>query len=162
LQHAGLVTEVDAILAESGLAPACLTLEITESVVMQDAEASVAMLTALKGLGVRLAVDDFGTGYSSLSYLQRFPIDVLKIDKAFVSEIGQREDGAALARTIVHLGRTLRLQTVAEGVETAEQVAALRDLGCDLGQGYHFSRPLPGEAVAALLAAAATPDEAVA
>ena len=109
----------------------------------------------LKELGVRLAIDDFGTGYSSLSYLHRFPVDVLKIDRAFVEHLrGEQSDGA-LVGAIVRIGRSLEMATVAEGVEDAQQVAALRRIGCDLAQGYHFSRPAPPELIDQLLAAEA-------
>ncbi len=152
LQDAQLVEDVAAILEACQLDPAALTLEITESVAMQNTEATIARLGALKALGVRLAIDDFGTGYSSLSYLQRFPIDILKIDRAFVKGIAENDDDEALAHTIVQLARTLRLQTVAEGIETYEQLERLRALGCDYGQGYYFARPMPGEQLAAMLA----------
>jgi diguanylate cyclase (GGDEF)-like protein/PAS domain S-box-containing protein len=152
LQDAQLVEDVAAILDACRLDPAALTLEITESVAMQNTEATIARLGALKALGVRLAIDDFGTGYSSLSYLQRFPIDILKIDRAFVKGIAENDDDEALAHTIVQLARTLRLKTVAEGIETYEQLERLRALGCDYGQGYYFARPMPGEQLAAMLA----------
>ena len=109
-------------------------------------------LQQLKTLGVRLAIDDFGTGYSSLSYLQRFPIDILKIAKPFVEEVGQGADRSALARAIVGLGDTLKLQTIAEGIERAEQRAALIELGCTLGQGHHFWPALSAAAIDELLA----------
>jgi diguanylate cyclase (GGDEF)-like protein/PAS domain S-box-containing protein len=152
LQDAQLVEDVAAILEECLLDPASLILEITESVAMRNTEATIARLGALKALGVRLAIDDFGTGYSSLSYLQRFPIDILKIDRAFVKGIAENDDDEALAHTIVQLARTLRLKTVAEGIETNEQLERLRALGCDYGQGYYFARPMPGEQLAAMLA----------
>jgi EAL domain-containing protein (putative c-di-GMP-specific phosphodiesterase class I) len=123
-------------------APA-LTLEITETLLMHDTAVTLARLLALKQLGVRLAIDDFGTGYSSLGYLRRFPIDILKIDKCFIDNITAPGEDSALARTIVKLGQTLRLTTVAEGIEEADQARLLRQLGCDLGQGFHFARPMP-------------------
>jgi len=153
LQDAQLIQDVASILAENQLEPSALTLEITESVAMQNTEATIARLQALKGLGVRLAIDDFGTGYSSLSYLQRFPIDILKIDRAFVKGIAENADDEALARTIVQLARTLRLSTIAEGIETVEQLERLRELGCEHGQGYYFARPMPPEQLAEMLAA---------
>jgi EAL domain-containing protein (putative c-di-GMP-specific phosphodiesterase class I) len=119
-----------------------LTLEITESVVLRDTSHTLDQLTALKTLGLRLAVDDFGTGYSSLSYLRQFPVDVLKIDKSFIDGIARGGDGAALARTIVALADTLQLRTVAEGIEDGAQHSALRALGCTLGQGFLFARPM--------------------
>ncbi|MGE3909054.1 MAG: EAL domain-containing protein [Chloroflexota bacterium] len=151
LQDARLVERVAELLDQYALDPSTLTLEITESVAMQNTEDTIARLAALKVLGVRLAIDDFGTGYSSLSYLQRFPIDILKIDRAFVQGIAENEDDQALAQTIVQLARTLRLSTVAEGIETAEQLARLQELGCDHGQGFFFSRPVPSERISELL-----------
>jgi EAL domain-containing protein (putative c-di-GMP-specific phosphodiesterase class I) len=118
---------------------------------MHDTEATLQKLHELKALGVRLAIDDFGTGYSSLSYLQRFPIDVLKIDKAFIDGVTRNGSEAALARTIVTLAGVLKLSTVAEGVEHAEQRAQLVTIGCALGQGYLFDRPLGAEEVEVLL-----------
>jgi len=152
LQYPGFVADVAAVLAATGLPPHALLLEITESVVMQDTEASLARLAALKALGVRLAIDDFGTGYSSLAYLQRFPVDVLKIDKRFVDGVHEGRSGEALARTIVALGETLGLRTVGEGIERPEQRDALRSLGCTYGQGYLFARPLPAHELDGLLA----------
>lgn len=142
LQDATLVQDVRDALAATGLAPERLTLEITESVVMRDTSQILERLTALKEVGIRLAVDDFGTGYSSLSYIRQFPIDVLKIDKSFIDGVARGGDGAALARTIVALADTLQLRTVAEGIEDGAQSTALRALGCTLGQGFLFARPL--------------------
>jgi diguanylate cyclase (GGDEF)-like protein len=142
LQDATIVDDVEAVLAATGLAPARLTLEITESVVMCDTPQTLERLTALKALGLRLAVDDFGTGYSSLSYLRQFPVDVLKIDKSFIDGIARGGDGAAFARTIVALADTLQLRTVAEGIEDRTQHAVLHALGCTLGQGFLFARPV--------------------
>ena len=147
LLHPALAGHVADALATSGLAPARLTLEITESVLMQDTDAALDTLHALKSLGVRLAVDDFGTGYSSLRYLQRFPVDVLKIDKSFVDGVARGPHDAALARTIVALGDTLCLLTVAEGVEHAAQAEQLAAMGCEFGQGYLWARPLDAEAL---------------
>jgi EAL domain-containing protein (putative c-di-GMP-specific phosphodiesterase class I) len=141
-----------AALTASGVDPSAVMLEITESVLMQQTDAVLERLQVLKKLGVRLAIDDFGTGYSSLSYLQRFPIDALKIARPFVEEVALGAERAALARAIVGLADTLRLQTVAEGVEMAEQRAALIELGCPLGQGHFFSRALPAEGIDRLLA----------
>ncbi len=151
LQHEGVVADVAAALEETGIDPACVTLEITESVMMRDTELTIARLGALKALGVSLAVDDFGTGYSSLSYLQQFPIDVLKIDRSFVSGSGQGVTNSALARAVVSLGGALGVPTVAEGVEEAGQAAQLRALGCEQGQGYYFSRPVAPEAMEGVL-----------
>ncbi len=137
-----LLEIVGQVLAETGLPARSLQLEITESVLMADAESASGMLKAFKHMGVHISVDDFGTGYSSLSYLKRFPIDVLKIDKSFVRDLPQDEDDDAIVRAIVALARSLRLTTVAEGVETAEQAAFLAREACDRFQGYFFSRPL--------------------
>jgi diguanylate cyclase (GGDEF)-like protein/PAS domain S-box-containing protein len=155
LQHAGFLQEVREALEGSGLDPGDLVLEITESVMMQDVETTIARLRELKSLGVRLAIDDFGTGYSSLSYLQQFPLDILKIDKAFVSTVNQGDDGSDLTRAIVQIAKTLGLETVAEGIEQLDQLAVLRSLGCDLGQGYYFARPLSPVQMDAYLASAA-------
>jgi diguanylate cyclase (GGDEF)-like protein/PAS domain S-box-containing protein len=151
LQDPRLLDDVAGALAEAGVPPECVVLEITESVIMRDTESSLAILHALRALGVRLAIDDFGTGYSSLSYLQRFPIDVLKIDKSFVDGVATRGSDAALARLIVALGETLGLSTIAEGVESEAQRQALVALGCTRAQGYHFCRPTEAPVVTALL-----------
>lgn len=151
-QHAELVHDVAAALADSALDPNRLVLEITETVIMRDVDATLGRLLELKALGVRLAIDDFGTGYSSLGSLRRFPIDVLKIDKAFVDGITLGGNDAALARTIIALGDMLSLRTVAEGIEDSQQFRALRELGCELGQGYLFAKPQPPEAFTAFLA----------
>jgi diguanylate cyclase (GGDEF)-like protein/PAS domain S-box-containing protein len=142
LQQPGLVDEVAAILRDSGLSPSSLALEITESVLMADAASAVIWLQQLKALGVQIAVDDFGTGYSSLSYLQQFPVDTLKIDKSFVDGIGGEVERTALVGAIIELGRTLGLKTVAEGIEQPGQAAELTLLGCDVGQGYLYARPM--------------------
>jgi diguanylate cyclase (GGDEF)-like protein len=149
LERADLVDQVAAALDDSGLEPNRLVLEITETVLMHDTEATIERLAALKRLGVRLAVDDFGTGYSSLRYLSRFPIDLLKMAKPFVDGVSTPQ-GAALARTIVDLGASLGLAIIAEGIEQGVQLAQLRRLGCQYGQGYLFARPLTIEKVGAL------------
>jgi predicted signal transduction protein with EAL and GGDEF domain len=146
---------VAATLAAAGLPAGQLKLEITEGTAMEDAASTVATLGELKGLGVRLAIDDFGTGYSSLAYLKRFPVDTLKIDKTFVDGLGQDPDDTAIVRTVLTLAHSLGLQVTAEGLETIEQLRFLRALGCQHGQGYHFSRPLPADAFAAFRARAA-------
>ncbi len=145
LQEPGIVDEVRQALADSGLAAGQLVLEITESMLMHNTELSMLRLQALKELGISLAIDDFGTGYSSLSYLQRYPIDILKIDKAFVDVIDKGGDGPVLASAIVALGETLRMNTVAEGIETEAQRGHLLGLGCELGQGYLFAPPLDAD-----------------
>ena len=151
LEDPGFVDEVAAALRDAGLDGRRLVLEITEGVLVEHGDETVRRLAALKALGVRLAVDDFGTGYSSLSYLHRFPVDVLKVDRAFVAGAARGGRDAALARTILALGESLGLGMVAEGVETAEQEARLRTLGCEHAQGYFFSRPLTPEVLAPLL-----------
>jgi diguanylate cyclase (GGDEF)-like protein/PAS domain S-box-containing protein len=151
LQGAGLADALRQTLTSSGVDPSWVVLEITESVLMQETDAVLERLQQLKALGVRLAIDDFGTGYSSLSYLQRFPIDILKIAKPFVEEVGMGADRSALARAIVGLGDTLKLQTIAEGIERAEQRAALLELGCTLGQGHHFWPALSPAAIDEIL-----------
>ena len=133
-------------LADAGLDPKRLVLEITETVLMQDREAAAATLWQLKALGVRIAIDDFGTGYSSLAYLRRFPIDMLKIAREFVDGLGRDEHDDVITRAIVELAGTLGLLTVAEGIETHDQQTIVTALGCDLGQGYLFSGPVDAEA----------------
>ena len=147
-----LVADVRRSLSQSGLAPQDLTLEITESELVQDVAPTVATLKALKGLGVRLAIDDFGTGYSSLSYLRQFPIDILKIDQSFVSSLDGSTDSTALLRSILDLSATLRLETVAEGIEETAQRDILRGLGAQRGQGYLFARPMAPADLGDLLA----------
>jgi diguanylate cyclase (GGDEF)-like protein len=146
-----LVASIGEAFRDAGLAPETLTLEITESVLLGDGDGTVTKLKAIRKLGVRLAIDDFGTGYSSLSYLQRFPIDVLKIDRAFVDGIGGVE-GNALVRSIMDISRSLHLQTVAEGVERPEQQGQLLALDCELGQGFLMNRPQDADAIGAYLA----------
>jgi len=140
----GLVENIAQLLDESQLPPGCLKLEITESVFSDNIEAAVRLLTQLRNLGVRLSIDDFGTGYSSLSYLQRFPIDTLKIDRSFVTQMMENEENLAIVRTIVALAQNLGMDVVAEGVETEDQLSLLRKLECENGQGFLFSTPLGG------------------
>jgi diguanylate cyclase (GGDEF)-like protein/PAS domain S-box-containing protein len=143
IDHPEIISTVERILDDTGLPPAHLTLEITESALMNDAASALRVLQALKDLGVTLAIDDFGTGYSSLSHLQRFPLDILKIDKSFVDELGVDQGGAEIVAAVVRLAHALGLQVIAEGVETERQLDALRHLDCDFAQGYLFSRPVP-------------------
>jgi diguanylate cyclase len=152
LREHDLVPDVCRALSDSRLDPRCLTVEITESMLMEDTEGSIAKLTALKELGVRVAIDDFGTGYSSLAYLQRFPIDCLKIDKSFVDGVATGDEGAAVARAIIRLSSTFRLYPVAEGIERVEQLNSLTALGCQLAQGYFFAPPMDADEFDALLA----------
>jgi diguanylate cyclase (GGDEF)-like protein/PAS domain S-box-containing protein len=140
LQHADLVKDVRNALVASGLEPENLVIELTESTIMHNTEINLERFKELKALGVRLAIDDFGTGYSSLSYLHRFPIDILKIDRSFVSRLTETGDGPELARAVVMLGETLGLETIAEGIEHEDQVAELLELGCVAGQGFLFAK----------------------
>ncbi|MET0426754.1 MAG: EAL domain-containing protein [Actinoplanes sp.] len=156
-QEPDLLDTVRDVLTETGIAPEQVVLEITESLLMQDADATVAVLNELRALGVRLAIDDFGTGYSSLSYLRRFPIDILKIDKAFIDGIATNPEDATLAEAVVGLGRALRLQTVAEGIEHADQHSVLSELGCTYGQGFLFARPGTAADIAELVRVAYRP-----
>jgi diguanylate cyclase (GGDEF)-like protein/PAS domain S-box-containing protein len=151
LQDPGLIDDVAACLARTGLDARLLTLEITESVLMHDTEFTMDMLRRLKALGVRIAIDDFGTGYSSLSYLRQFPIDSLKIDRSFVASIVKGGEESALVRSIISLSRAMHLETVAEGIEHPIQAAELEALGSDLAQGYYFARPLRAEDIGPLL-----------
>ncbi len=151
-RHIGFVNGVVSILQETGLPPEYLQLELTESILMHDADSSVLELDALKAMGVRLAIDDFGTGYSSLSYLKRFPIDTLKIDQSFVRDIITDEDDATIVNAVIGMGKNLKQRVIAEGVETQEQFEFLRDQQCDEGQGFHFSHSLPAMDFGLLLA----------
>jgi EAL domain-containing protein (putative c-di-GMP-specific phosphodiesterase class I) len=140
-----LVEEIRKAIRDAKLNPACIRLEITESVVMGNAIAAVEMLKQLKSIGVQLSIDDFGTGYSSLSYLHRFPFDLLKIDRSFVSRMGNDRDSRGIVKTIIKLANELGKKVVAEGVETEEHKTLLAELCCDYGQGYLFSKPLDAE-----------------
>ncbi len=141
-QEPTFLESLQAALHHSGLSPQNLILEITESLILKNTEQNVATLRNIRELGVRLAIDDFGTGYSSLSYLHRFPVDILKIDRSFVEKVSSGIEGAAMANAIISMSRTLHLTTIAEGIETIEQVETLRSLRCELGQGYLFAEPL--------------------
>jgi EAL domain-containing protein (putative c-di-GMP-specific phosphodiesterase class I) len=140
-----LIERIDEILRESGLEPQNLRLEITESQIIDNVESAVQVLSQLKAKGIHLSMDDFGTGYSSLSYLHRLPVDTLKIDRSFVSQLGPSGENSEIIRTIVLLARNLGLDVVAEGVETAAQLTQLQVIGCEYGQGYFFSRPLDAQ-----------------
>ncbi len=142
-----IVSTVESILARTGLAPEHLTLEITESALMKDAAGALEVLTALKGLGVLLAIDDFGTGYSSLSYLQHFPLDLLKVDRSFVAELGTTPESGEIVAAVIKLAHALGLKVVAEGVETTEQLDLLQSFGCDQAQGFLFSKPVPASEI---------------
>ncbi|MGZ5834528.1 MAG: putative bifunctional diguanylate cyclase/phosphodiesterase, partial [Telluria sp.] len=147
----GLVREIARVLEETGLAPACLEIEITESLVMEDVEGAIHTMGELKSMGVKLSIDDFGTGYSSLSYLRRFPVDVLKIDRSFVRDITSCPDDAAMVAAIIELARGLRMRVIAEGVETEAQLDYLKQRGCDEVQGHVYARAASGADVEALL-----------
>jgi diguanylate cyclase (GGDEF)-like protein len=141
--HGDVVSLVHSILLETGLAPGRLELEITEGVLIEDFDRGLALLRRLKGLGVRISMDDFGSGYSSLSYLQAFPFDKIKIDRAFVTNLGRNPQSAAIVRAVIGLGHGLEMSIVAEGVETQEQLSFLAEEGCDAVQGYFIGKPLP-------------------
>jgi EAL domain-containing protein (putative c-di-GMP-specific phosphodiesterase class I) len=151
LKNPDLVEKVRDVLATSGIEPALLTLEITETALVEESHATLARLRELKALGVRLSIDDFGTGYSSLSYLRQIPMDGVKIAKPFVDHIADGADDSALARAIITIGETLELEVIAEGIEREEQMRVLQKLGCKLGQGFYSSRPLPAEQLLELL-----------
>jgi EAL domain-containing protein (putative c-di-GMP-specific phosphodiesterase class I) len=151
LAHAALVREVRSAIAESGIDPSTLTLEITETTLMQDTDDNLRRLHELRDLGVSLAVDDFGTGYSSLGYVQRFPVDIIKLDRSFVSGLGSSPGEGAVVLSMIELAQRLGVHTVAEGIDRPEQVPVLRRLGADLGQGYLFSPPATASTITALL-----------
>jgi EAL domain-containing protein (putative c-di-GMP-specific phosphodiesterase class I) len=141
LQEPGLVDDTLKVLMQTGLAPEKLVLEITETVMISDFDFALSRLRELRNCKIRVALDDFGSGYSSLNYIRRLPIDLLKIDREFIADINESAEVAAMAETIIDLTRILRVDPVAEGIETEEQLATLRRLGCTLGQGYLFMRP---------------------
>ncbi len=143
--HKDLVEQIRSILVETEINPACLKLELTESAVMENAENVIEMMRQIRDLGIQLSIDDFGTGYSSLSYLHRFPINTLKVDRSFVNSMEDGSENGEIVRTVIALAKTLRLNVVAEGIETIHQLHQLRILGCEYGQGYLFSRPVPVE-----------------
>ncbi len=149
-----MVEEISQTLKETGLDPRTLKLEITESFAIENMDATESILRGLKDQGIRLAIDDFGTGYSSLFYLKRLPVDCLKIDRSFVEGLGHDPEAKALVRTTIELARALGLRVTGEGIETADQLAQLRELGCNRGQGYYFAHPLPSDAASTLLAEA--------
>jgi diguanylate cyclase (GGDEF)-like protein len=146
-----IVADVERALSESGLDPSALTLEITESTLMRDAEDTVRRLTEIKALGVRVAIDDFGTGYSSLAHLRQFPVDALKIDRSFITGLAHNREGESLVHTLVQLGKALSIETIAEGIERPNELSLLREEDCDGGQGFLFARPLDALATEAFL-----------
>jgi EAL domain-containing protein (putative c-di-GMP-specific phosphodiesterase class I) len=151
LERDRIVDEVHQALDASGFEPAMLILELTETALMRDVEATLVRLNLLKAVGVGIAIDDFGTGYSSLAYLRQFPIDELKIDQSFVSGIADSSESAAIVHTLVQLGKVLELKTIAEGIENYDQLERLRAEHVDVGQGFLFARPLEEGGVTRLL-----------
>jgi diguanylate cyclase (GGDEF)-like protein len=151
-----LIGDIESALSHSGLAPEALTIEITETTLMRNADETARRLTTIKGLGVRIAIDDFGTGYSSLAHLQKFPVDALKIDRSFISGLTNKGEGEALIHTLVQLGKALSIETLAEGIEQTQELSLLRDERCDSGQGFLFARPLDVAATEAFLESCAT------
>jgi EAL domain-containing protein (putative c-di-GMP-specific phosphodiesterase class I) len=149
IQQPGFVDAVQEALADVGMNAARLSLEITETALLKATPSTVATLESLRDLGVRVVIDDFGTGYFSLSHLRQFPVDVIKIASEFVQVPDTDSKTAALAGAIVAMGRSLGIKTVAEGIETAEQAARMRDLGCSYGQGYFFAKPVPADRIGA-------------
>lgn len=150
--HPALVEQINTVIDETGIDPACLKLELTESAVMENAERAILMLRQIKETGVQISIDDFGTGYSSLSYLHQFPIDLLKVDRSFVSAMEENTENGEIVRTVITLAKALRLKVVAEGIESIHQYHQLRVLNCEYGQGYLFSKPLPVADIERLLA----------
>ena len=150
--HPALVEQIQTVIAETGINPESLKLELTESAVMDNAETAILMLKQIKETGVRVSIDDFGTGYSSLSYLHRFPIDLLKVDRSFVSAMEENTENGEIVRTVIALAKALKLKVVAEGIESIHQFHQLSILGCEYGQGYLFSKPLPVADIERLLA----------
>jgi diguanylate cyclase (GGDEF)-like protein len=155
LASPSLLDDVAAIIAETGIAPNALVLEVTETTIMHDAEAAIGRMRDLRDLGVRLAIDDFGTGYSSLSYLRQMPVDILKIDRSFVSDLHDSNASTAIVHSLIELGATLDLELIAEGVELVAQLEALLEQHCTRAQGFLFARPMPAEHLGELLLAAA-------
>lgn len=149
--HPNLVDQINAVLEETRISPSSLKLELTESAVMENAETAILMLQQIKKTGVQISIDDFGTGYSSLSYLHRFPIDLLKVDRSFVSAMEENTENGEIVRTVIALAKALNLKVVAEGIESIHQFHQLRILGCEYGQGYLFSKPLPVAEIEKLL-----------
>jgi EAL domain-containing protein (putative c-di-GMP-specific phosphodiesterase class I) len=157
LARRGLVRTIEEALTRAGVEAHTLALDLTETVLIKASEDDAQALETLGKMGVRLYLDDFGTGYSSLSYLMRLPVDLVKVDRPFVKGLGEKATDTALVRMIIDLCHTLGVEVLAEGVETSEQAALLRDMGCDMGQGYYFAGPLPGEELAEQLPEAFLP-----
>jgi len=157
LRHATVVQDVALVLDDTGIDPACVQVEVTEHVLLDDEDVAVSQVAALRDLGVKIVIDDFGTGYSSLAYLRRFPVDLLKVDRSFVAGVNGGSGDAAIVRGVIDLAHRLGLTAVAEGVESNDQVETLRDLGCERAQGYLLGRPAAGPTQTAFLAAQSTP-----
>jgi EAL domain-containing protein (putative c-di-GMP-specific phosphodiesterase class I) len=153
LAQLGLIERLDQILRETGIEGRCLKLEITESAIMENATVGTVMLEQLKTLGIQLSIDDFGTGYSSLARLHQLPIDTLKIDRSFISRMGNDGESLEIVRAIITLAHTLAMDVIAEGAETPQELEQLRSLQCEYGQGYFFSKPVNSQAAEKLLAA---------
>jgi EAL domain-containing protein (putative c-di-GMP-specific phosphodiesterase class I) len=151
-QQYDLVRTITQVLRNTGLDPGSLEVEITESIAMQNVDSTLDVLWALNRLSIRVAMDDFGTGYSSLAYLRKFPIQLLKIDRAFIKDLLRTPEDQAIVKAIIAMAHTLKIEVIAEGVETAEQLDFLRTHGCDKVQGFLFSKPVPAEEFAGLLA----------
>ena len=149
--NSGLINFVDKLRLSTDINPADITFELTESAVMSDGEHTIQMLNAIKQLGFALSIDDFGTGYSSLSYLARFPLDELKVDRAFIQDIDTIPKQVTLIENIINLGKSLKMSVVAEGIETRQQATLLSNLNCDYIQGFHFYRPMPKHELEAIL-----------
>ncbi|MBP6002848.1 MAG: bifunctional diguanylate cyclase/phosphodiesterase [Pyrinomonadaceae bacterium] len=149
--HPNLVDQINAVLYETGISPKSLKLELTESAIMENAETAILMLKEIKKTGVQISIDDFGTGYSSLSYLHKFPIDLLKVDRSFVSAMEENTENGEIVKTVIALAKALKLSVVAEGIESIHQFHQLRNLNCEYGQGYLFSKPLPVAEIEKLL-----------
>ncbi len=156
LENGSITRDVRSALRMSGLAPSALVIEITESTLIYDSLSALRELRQLRKLGVRIAIDDFGTGYSSLSRLRHLPFDIVKIDRSFIAQVVHDREGAVV-QSILEMAGTMNLEVVAEGIETAAQLSALRARGCLLGQGFYFSQPVPPEALAAILAVGRLP-----
>ena len=151
LSNDDLIDDVENSLLDSRIRPETLKLEITESSAMENAEHTIRVLNRLKQIGVQLSIDDFGTGFSSLSYLSRLPFDTLKIDRSFVYAVGENGENSEILQTIISLAKSLRMRVIAEGIETESQLAVLRNLGCDYGQGYLLAKPKSKEETEKLL-----------
>jgi EAL domain-containing protein (putative c-di-GMP-specific phosphodiesterase class I) len=151
LQHPDLARTIEAVLQETGLEAQCLSLDITETVYIKALEGNTDALNDLKRMGVRLSIDDFGVGYSSLAYLKRLPADALKIDKSFIRALSEDVEDTVIIQMIVNVAHTFGMEVVAEGVESAYQAEQLKEMGCDLAQGYYFTEPLSHEAASKFL-----------